>query len=51
MFIYYYTGNIIFSMVLQATLVLMVDRPIYAMINMKTDINEAYSSKDYKLDD
>ena len=51
MFIYYYTGNVIFSLILQATIVLMVDRPIYAIINMKTDIEEAENSKDYKLDD
>merc|ERR1740117_341735 len=50
MFIYYFTGNLTFALILYLTLMTWVDRPIYAWINLKADIQEADESYDYKIE-
>jgi hypothetical protein len=38
MFIYYFTGNIVFGVVLNHVVILMVDKPIYALMSLKDDV-------------
>lgn len=49
MFVYYYTGNVIFGILLFMAICNVVDRPIYAMINLNGDVKDADNSVDYKL--
>jgi hypothetical protein len=49
MFVYYFTGNLIFGIILYMTVMLWVDRPIYAMINLSRDVEEAQRSTEYKI--
>ena len=49
MFIYYFTGNIVFATVLNHVIVLQVDKPIYAMLSLNQDIEDAETNKDYIL--
>lgn len=51
MFVYYFAGNIIFGFVLFIPTAMFVDRPIYAMLNLKRDIKDAERHKDYNLMD
>jgi hypothetical protein len=50
MFVYYFSGNFIFGLMLNMTIVHWVDRPIYALINLKKDIKDAEESIQYRLD-
>lgn len=40
MFLYYFCGNFMFGMILFQVIVLMVDRPIYAWLNLQKDIKD-----------
>lgn len=40
MFLYYFCGNFMFGMIMYQVVALMVDRPIYAMLNLKKDIKD-----------
>ena len=51
MFVYYFAGNIIFGFILFIPTAMFVDRPIYAMLNLKKDIKDAERHKDYNLGD
>jgi len=50
MFVYYFTGNMIFGLVLYCAIVAAVDRPIHALLNLTGDVKEAERNTDYKLD-
>ena len=50
MFVYYFTGNVIFGLVLYMFIVIPVDRPILAMLNLKRDVKDAERNQDYKLE-
>jgi hypothetical protein len=50
MFVYYFTGNMIFGLVVVIFVVAAIDRPIHALINLKGDVEEAERSTDYKLE-
>jgi hypothetical protein len=49
MFVYYFAGNFVFGLVLNLTVIHWIDRPIYAMINLRDDIKDAEMSKLYRL--
>jgi len=49
MFIYYFTGNMIFGVSIYEVMGLSVDRPIHALLNLKGDVEEAERNQDYKL--
>jgi hypothetical protein len=50
MFVYYFTGNMLFGLVVYCAFVAVVDRPIHALLNLEGDVREANRSTDYKLD-
>ena len=50
MFVYYFSGNFIFGFILNMTLVHWIDRPIYAAINLKRDVEDAEESLNYRID-
>lgn len=49
MFVYYFSGNLVFGLLLNMTIIHWVDRPIYAMINLKDDVRDAEESKYYRI--
>jgi hypothetical protein len=49
MFVYYFTGNVIFGMTIFMSVCNIVDRPIYALINLKGDVKDAENSVDYNI--
>jgi hypothetical protein len=49
MFVYYFSGNFVFGLVLNLTLFHWIDRPINAMINLKEDLRDAETSKYYRI--
>lgn len=49
MFVYYFSGNLVFGLLINLTLIHWVDRPIYAAINLKEDVRDAEESKYYRL--
>lgn len=49
MFVYYFSGNLIFGVALFQTVAMLVDRPIYAAINLTRDVADAEKHEDYKL--
>jgi hypothetical protein len=49
MFVYYFSGNFIFGLVLNMTVVHWIDRPIYALLNIKKDIKDAEENREYRL--
>lgn len=49
MFVYYFSGNFIFGNVLFQVIAMLVDRPIYAAINLSRDVADAEKHEDYKL--
>ena len=49
MFVYYFTGNVIFGALLYMAACNIVDRPIYALINLKDDVRDAMNSVDYNI--
>lgn len=49
MFVYYFSGNFIFGLLLNLTIVHWIDRPIYALYNLKKDIKDAEESREYRL--
>lgn len=49
MFIYYFTGNMVFGVVLNHAILLQVDKPIYALMSLKQDIRDAENNNDYML--
>jgi hypothetical protein len=49
MFVYYFSGNLVFGLLLNLTLIHWIDRPIYAMINLKNDVRDAEESKYYRI--
>jgi hypothetical protein len=49
MFVYYFSGNLVFGLLLNMTIIHWVDRPILAMINLKNDVRDAEESKYYRL--
>ena len=51
MFVYYFAGNYIFGSLLFIPTAMFVDRPIYALLNLKKDIKDAERHKDYNLID
>uniref|UniRef100_A0A7S3FYT0 Uncharacterized protein n=1 Tax=Strombidium rassoulzadegani TaxID=1082188 RepID=A0A7S3FYT0_9SPIT len=51
MFVYYFVGNFFFGMTIYYALVLPIDRPILALLNLKEDVKDARESKYYKLRD
>jgi hypothetical protein len=50
MFIYYFAGNMVFGLAVYFMIVMPIDRPIHAFINLKQDIIDAQNSYFYKLD-
>jgi len=51
MFVYYFAGNMIFGFGLCIPTLMFIDKPIYAMLNLKRDIKDAIRHKDYNLMD
>jgi hypothetical protein len=49
MFVYYFSGNFIFGNALFQVIAMLVDRPIYAAINLSRDVADAEKHEDYKL--
>ena len=49
MFVYYFSGNLVFGLLLNLTLIHWIDRPIYALINLKNDVRDAEESKYYRI--
>lgn len=50
MFVYYFTGNMIFGVSIYECIGLAIDRPIHAILNLKGDVEEAERNQDYKLE-
>ena len=44
MFVYYFTGNIIFGATLYNLIIMVVDRPFYSIKNLRRDIRDAKQS-------
>jgi len=51
MFVYYFTGNFLFGIMGYYLLLVPIDRPIAALINLKKDISDAKTSIFYKIGD
>lgn len=51
MFLYYFTGNLVFGIVLFIPLCLFVDKPIQSWLNLKEDVEDALHSKYYQIDE
>jgi len=51
MFVYYFTGNLVFGVALFIPLGLFVDKPIQAALNLEKDIEDAMGSYFYKMED
>jgi hypothetical protein len=51
MFIYFFAGNFMFGTTAYIPLVMFIDRPIYALLNLKKDVRDARHSQYYKLSD
>lgn len=51
MFVYYFTGNIIFGATLYNFIIMVVDRPFYSIKNLKRDVKDAKQSQFYNLKD
>jgi hypothetical protein len=50
MFVYYFTGNIIFGMIISAVVLLAVDTPIQSALNFKEDVRDAIESNEYEIE-
>lgn len=51
MFVYYFTGNMVFGIAIYELVVVAIDRPIHAFLNLQGDVEEAERNKDYRLED
>jgi len=49
MFLYYFCGNFTFGGVIYLPICMFIDRPIYAILNMKKDARDARHSQYYKI--
>ena len=49
MFIYFFAGNFMFGSMAYIPLGMFIDRPIYALLNLKKDVRDARHSQYYKL--
>lgn len=50
MFIYYFTGNLIYGVSVYEMIGLAIDRPCHALYNLYSDVEEAENNPDYKLE-
>jgi hypothetical protein len=47
MFMYYFCGNFMFGMTVYSLVIMLVDRPIHAMLNLRLDIKDTKYSQYY----
>lgn len=49
MFVYYFTGNLVFGIIVNHLVLMQIDKPIYAFLCLKKDVEDAERNTDYSL--
>ena len=49
MFVYYFTGNIVFGIIMNHLVLMQIDKPINAFLSLKKDVEDAEKNPDYQL--